>query len=907
MPEHERKTLHVVDGSYYIYRAFHASPSLSTRAGQPTGGLLIFINMLRSLIKEYHPDYLAVAFDPQGVKTFRHELFPDYKGQRSQDPEDLKAQLEFFRPLTRALGLAVVELEGFEADDVMATLARKASAAGLNAVVVSGDKDLMQLLDDEHITLLETMSSRKKTSTRETVVERFGVGPELVPDALALAGDSSDNIPGIPGIGEKTAGKLLAQFGSIDAILSRIDEVPGKKRKENLAAHSDALRLYRKLTEVRDDLDVALDLDAFTVGPPDAEALLPLLDSLEFYRLIDDLELRGSAESPKKNYEMILTQKQLDEVLSSLREVEVFCVDLETTSIDPTRADIVGVALAWRPDHGVYIPLTHRYLGAPEQLDRAAVLEALRPLIEGETPKKVGQHTKYEHMVFARAGLTLRGVSQDTMLMSYLLEPGRKSHSLDALASEMLYHQTITFEDVAGKGKKQRRFDQVEVERATPYAAEDADITLALARHMTPLMDETLTKLHDEVELPLARVLADMERRGVRINDAHLKALSDEFLKEMNRLEAEAHTLVGSTFNLNSPKQLAKILYEDLGLVPTNKRRTKHGFSTNQETLESLEDSHALPALVLEYRSVSKLRSTYAEAIPALVNPETGRVHTSFNQAVAATGRLSSSGPNLQNIPSRTEQGRRLRRGFIPQEGWRFLAADYSQIELRLMADLSRDPTMTEAFLTGQDIHARTASAIFGVALDEVTREQRGAAKTINFGVLYGMGTGRLARSLGLTHEAAEAIIDSFHQRFAAVQAYFATLIEDARRDGFVTTLLGRKRFIPELNSKRSHLQSLGERLAINTPIQGTAADLIKLAMIRVQRRLQDEQLAARMLLQVHDELVFEAPPEELNTLADLVREEMEGVWALSIPLLVEVSVGENWADMEKLNPKDLG
>ena len=899
MFEKNKKTFYVVDGSYYIYRAFHASPTLNNKEGHPTGALLLFVNMLRRLRTEFSPDFLVVSFDPMGVKTFRHEIFPAYKGHRSEDPPDLIAQLPHFRPIARALGMEVIERDGFEADDVMATLARSAAKAGMTAVIVSGDKDLMQLLDDPNITLLDTMASRRKTYTREEVIARFQVEPALVPDVLALAGDTSDNIPGVPGIGEKTAGKLLLEFGSLENLFANIDKVSGKKRKQNLTEHQELVRLYRKITDVKIDLEgLAFDPKSMAVREPDPETLLPIFERFEFFRLIDELSLKPE-EDRNKTYDVILTQEAFDEVLEALRGVETFCVDLETTSVDPMQAEIVGVALAWKPNHGVYIPLKHHYLGVPKQLNREAVLSALKPILEAEAPGKIGQHCKYEYIVLARHGVTLSGMVFDTMLASYVLDPGRKSHSLDSLAETVLRYNTIRYEDVAGKGKKKRRFDQVEIERATPYAAEDADVTMLLAAQLRPQLSGDLEKLHDEIELPLARVLSIVERNGIRINPQHLRSMSSELLAQMQALETRAYALVGKSFNLNSPKQLTKILYEDLDLKPTNSRRTTHGYSTNQETLESILDQHALPGIILEYRSVSKLRSTYTEAIPALQHPETGRVHTSFNQAVAATGRLSSSGPNLQNIPVRTEQGRRIRQAFIPADGWQLFSADYSQIELRLMAHLSQDPIMLEAFTNGQDIHARTASAIFNVALDAVTKDQRRAAKTVNFGVLYGMGTSRLAHSLEITQEEATAIIESFTVGFATAHAYFTRLIAMAEETRYAETLMGRRRYLPELQSKRSHVRAVGERMAINTPIQGTAADLIKLAMIRVQERLEADGYQTRMLLQVHDELVFEVPPEELERLAEMVRAEMEGIWSLSIPLKVDLAFGATWADLK--------
>jgi DNA polymerase-1 len=925
-PPAEARTLYLVDGSYYMYRAFFAAPKLTTRQGFPTGALLLFINMLLSLIKEEKPSFLAVAFDPD--TTFRHRIFPDYKANRSAPPPELTQQRPFFQQLTTALGLCALEVEDFEADDVIGTLARAGAAAGLHVVMVSGDKDLMQLIDDPSICMLDTMSSRRKRFTSADVIERFQVPPSRVAEVLALSGDSSDNIPGVPGVGEKTAGALIVEFGSLSNLLNNTAKITAKKRRESVEDTRSLLPLFLDLTTIRTDLPLPFDLADLSRKPLLRADLRALLSSFEFHKLIKDLDLdtpdlqatsaaagdasspsataAGGGSAPAKRYEAVFEMARFQEILTALRACDVFAVDLETTSVDPVRAEIVGVSLAWLPDEGVYIPLRHRYIGAPQQLPFQPVLDALKPLLEAEHPAKVAQHAKYESVIFSRHGIRLRGLRFDPMLASYLLDPTASSHGLDALAEAHLRYRTIRFEDVAGKGKNQRRFDEIEVERAAPYAAEDADVTLLLTRALSPLLDQhpALRSLLHDVELPTSDILAAMELRGVRVDPAQLHAMSLSLAQDMRRLDAQALVLLGAPVNLNSPKQLADILYNRLQLKPASKKATVHGQSTDQDTLETLIDQHPLPALILEYRSLSKLRSTYADALTALIHPATQRVHTHFNQAVTATGRLSSSGPNLQNIPARTDAGRRIRRAFIPADGWVFLCADYSQIELRLLAHCSQDPALLSAFAQDLDIHALTAAAIHGVEPSAVTSDQRRAGKTVNFSVIYGVGAQHLARDLSTSRDDAQRFIDGFFSHYALVQPFFDGLIRDAQQTGFVTTLLGRRRPIPELLAGREHVQKQGERFAINSPIQGSAADIIKLAMIHLDRALSQLQtpLRAHLLLQVHDELVFEVHPDDLLPLAALVRHHMATAFPLRVPLKVDLSSGTNWADTSPLS-----
>ncbi|RME74809.1 MAG: DNA polymerase I [Planctomycetota bacterium] len=900
----ETPTLYILDGSYYIFRAYHALRSLSNSKGLPTNALYAFTAMLLKTIRTYRPTYLAVAFDPSGP-SFRHESYAEYKANRAEMPDDLRAQMPWFRKIVQALRIPVLEVEGYEADDVIATVVKRAEREGVRVVILSGDKDLYQVLDENTI-MIDTM--RDKVVTVEEVRRRFLVPPEKVADVQALAGDASDNVPGVPGIGEKTAGKLIAQFGDLENLLAHIDEVPGKKRRENLARHAEQVRLARTLTALRTDVPIELDLERLRLRPPDFAAFDALCAELEFHRFpreVRELFEDAAAEDAERvqresgvQYETVLTLEHLETILDEIRRAGRLSFDLETTSIRALEARIVGFALAWAHGRAVYVPVAHRGLTAPKQLDGSLVLERLRPLLEDPELPLVGQNVKYEITIMRRYGVELAGLACDTMLAAYLIDPNRRRYSLDALALELLHHRMISYSDVAGRGKKQKRFDEVDVEAATRYAAEDADITLQLADVLLPQLDETgQRRIHDEIELPLAGVLARMEATGIRLDTAQLERLRAEFSERLAALERRIHEVAGERFNVGSPRQLAPILFERLGLPVL--KRGKTGPSTDQSVLERLAEQHPLPRLILEHRQLQKLMSTYVDALPRLVNPRTGRVHTDYNQAVAATGRLSSSNPNLQNIPVRTAEGRRIRAAFVPEPGWRMLGADYSQIELRLLAHMSGDPVLIDAFRSGQDIHARTAAELFEVPLEQVSREQRSAAKAINFGLIYGMGPRRLARELGIEQKQAAAYIERYFERIPQVQPFLEQLKQRARERGYAETLFGRRRPIPQLASGRPADVALGERLAVNTPIQGTAADIIKVAMIRIDRRLEAGDSPARMLLQVHDELIFEFPPEARERTETLVREEMEGVLELEVPLVVDVAIGESWADLK--------
>jgi len=884
--------LYLIDGSSYIYRAYYAIRHLSNSKGEATNAVYGFTKMLLTLLREEHPDRIAVIFDARGP-TFRKELYPQYKANRSAMPEDLVPQVPLIKEIVRAFNFPALELAGYEADDIIATLAQRYAMQGLDVTVVTGDKDLMQIVG-ERVRLLDTM--KRKISGREEVIERFGVPPEKVVEILGLAGDSSDNIPGVPGIGEKTASSLICEFGTIENLLANIDRVKGKKRQENLRAFGDQARLSRRLADLVYDLDIDVELTDLDLVEPDREALGALFKQLEFNQLWQEFTASPAHDSTAGDYLAVFTESDLDRMISQLKHAGRFALDTETTSLVAVQADLVGLSFAIRPDHGWYLPVGHRYLGVPQQLSQELVLEKLRPLLENPAYKKVGQNIKYDALVLRRAGIALAGVDTDTMVLSYVTHPEAKSHGLDALALDHLNHRMIPYSEVAGKGKKQICFSAVEVEKAVRYAAEDADITWQLAEKISPqLAVGKETELFREVEMPLVDVLTRIEWCGIRIDTGFLGELSRQLGDKLKVLEGEIHALAGGGFNINSPKQLGEVLFEKLEL-PKGKK-TKTGWSTNVEVLNSLAPKHKIAALILDYRSLSKLKSTYTDALPKLVNPATGRLHTSFNQAVTATGRLSSSDPNLQNIPIRTPTGRKIREAFIPEAGWILLAADYSQIELRVMAHMADVVDLKESFIAGEDIHRRTASEIFNLFPEMVTDEQRRQAKTINFGVLYGMGAFSLAKELGISRAEAQQFIDHYFARYPAVLEYLEAKKQEAQEHHYVTTLLGRRCAIPEINSKNGAVRSYAERNACNYPIQGSAADIIKVAMINIDRRLMVEQLQTRMLLQVHDELVFEVPPEELEKVTELVRMEMETAVTLDVPLRVDIGCGQNWAE----------
>ncbi len=887
----------LVDGSSYLYRAFHALPPLTNSRGEPTGAIYGVGNMLRKLLEEYDPQNIAVVFDAKG-KTFRDELFEQYKANRPPMPEALAPQVEPLLDLVRALGLPVIREPGVEADDVIGTLARQVGEAGGHTLISTGDKDMAQLVS-EHVTLVNTMTDTVLDA--EGVREKFGVGPERIIDFIALVGDPSDNIPGVAKVGPKTAAKWLTQFGSLEAIIEHAEEIPGKVG-ESLRAHLEVLSLYRELAVIRTDVPLEMRAQELTRRPQDVAELRRLAMRFEFTSWLEQLpEAEGVAGArtgavPAADYEAILTEAALEEWLARLEAAELFAFDTETTSLHYMEARIVGVSFAAAPGRGAYVPLAHTYSGAPPQLERAHVLERLRPLLEDAQRAKLGHNLKYDMSVLAHHGIALAGIRHDTMLESYVLNATANRHDLDSVALKYLGHKTIRYEDVAGKGAAQIGFEQVAIEDATPYAAEDAELCLRLHGHLWPQLEAAppLARLYSELEIPLVPVLSRMERNGVLIDREALARQSAELARRMDEIEAEAHRLAGKPFNLGSPKQIQEILFTEQGL-PVVRRTPKGVPSTSEDVLAELANDYPLPRVILEHRGLAKLKSTYTDRIPEQINPDTGRVHTSFHQAVAATGRLSSSEPNLQNIPIRSEAGRRIRQAFIAPPGHRLMAADYSQIELRIMAHLSGDPGLLGAFEDNLDIHAATAAEVFGADLGEVTAEQRRAAKTINFGLMYGMSAYGLGRQLAISREEAQAYIDRYFARYPGVKAFMDRIVEQARREGYVETLFGRRLYIPEIGASNGQRRQYAERTAINAPMQGSAADIIKRAMLRVDAWLLESGLDARMIMQVHDELVFEVAEAALEAVREAVRRRMTAAADLSVPLEVDVGVGYNW------------
>ena len=883
--------LFLIDGSSYIYRAYFAIRHLSNSQGLACNAVFGFTKMLLKVVRDHQPDQLAVIFDAKGP-TFRKDIYAEYKANRAKMPEDLVPQIPLIKEVVAAFNIPALEQNGFEADDIIATLARQKSAEGMDVVVVTGDKDLMQVVSDK-VTLLDTM--KDKTSGLTEVAERFGGTPDKVIEVQALAGDSSDNVPGVPGIGEKTAKALIEEFDSVENLLAHIDQVKGKKRQENLREFADQARLSRQLVTLIDDMDLTgLELD-FSRRDPNHQALAELFKKLEFQQLYDEFATPVSTEQVQGDYECVTHPDQLEALAAALRQAEVISVDTETTSLNPLLADLVGLCFAVEAGSGWYVPVGHRGGGAEEQLPRELVLEKLTPILEDPQRAKVGQNLKYDALVLRRAGILLRGVIADTMLQSYLLYPAARSHGLDALASDHLGYKMISYSEVTGTGKKQIGFDEVALDVATRYAAEDADVTLQLFHRFDAALDGELRELFDTVEMPLLQVLIDMEWSGVRVDCKRLDALSQRFSEAIDGLQQQIYALAEEEFNINSPKQLGVILFEKLGLP--HGKKTKTGWSTAVDVLKNLSDQHEIVAMILEYRSLAKLKGTYTDTLPLLVHPDSGRIHTSFNQAVTATGRLSSSDPNLQNIPIRSEEGRAIREAFVPDPGHVLLAADYSQIELRVMAHLADEPTLQASFRNAEDIHQRTASEIFSVFPEMVDSEMRRRAKTINFGVLYGMGAFSLAKDLGISNKEAKQYIDHYFERYPAVLDFIEQQKKFGREHLYVKTLLGRHCAVSDINSKNGQVRSYAERNAVNYPVQGSAADIIKVAMIRIQRLLVERQLATRMVLQVHDELVFDVPEEELEQVRTLVTEQMEQAVALRVPLEVSMGQGSNWRE----------
>ncbi len=901
-------TLLLVDGSSYLYRAFHAMPDLRNAQGEPTGALRGVINMLRRLAADYKADYRACVFDAKGP-TFRDEWYPDYKGHRPPMPEDLAAQIAPIHDVVRALGWPLLMLDGVEADDVIGTLAWLATERGIDCVISTGDKDLAQLVN-KHVTLVNTMSEEKLDEAG--VLAKFGVTPTGIVDYLALIGDSVDNVPGVDKCGPKTAVKWLQQYGSLDEIVAHADEIGGKVG-ENLRAHLDFLPLARRLLTVKCDVELPQPLEALGSDGENAETLRPLYERYGFRGLLEELAKGGKKAvtapppaadaapstdpegSHRTHYETILDLPAFERWLEQLMAAQVVSLDTETTSLEPMEAQLVGMSFALEPGVAAYLPLAHCYPDAPAQLPRDEMLERLRPWLESSAHGKLGQNLKYDRHVFANHGIRLAGVVDDTLLESYVLDADR-SHNLDALVTRHLGLKVISYDEVTGKGASRIGFDQVAVDRATDYAAEDADVTLRVHQVLTPRLaaEPKLQSVYRDIELPVAEILFDMERTGVLLDSHSLALQSNELGQKMLDLETRAHAAAKQPFNINSPKQLAEILFEREKL-PVLKKTPGGTPSTDEEVLSQLALDYPLPALILEYRGLAKLKGTYTDKLPRMVRADTGRVHTSFSQAVAVTGRLSSSDPNLQNIPVRTAEGRRIRSAFIAPPGHSLISADYSQIELRIMAHLSQDERLLQAFAAGEDVHRATASEVFGVPPAEVSSEQRRYAKVINFGLIYGMSAHGLAKNLDIERAAAQSWIDRYFARYPGVARYMDETRALAREQGHVETVFGRRLQLPEIRASQAPRRQGAERAAINAPMQGTAADLIKLAMIAVAGWLKTERLGTRLILQVHDELVLEVPDAEIDRVRERVPALMEGVAQLSVPLKVDAGVGRNW------------
>ena len=899
----KKPPLVLVDGSSYLFRAFHALPPLTNSKGQPTGAVYGVINMLNKLVAEYKPEHIAVVFDAKG-KTFRNDMYKEYKANRPPMPDELRGQIAPLHELVEALGFPMIIVPGVEADDVIGTYARQASVQKVDTLISTGDKDLAQLVNP-HVTLINTMNNLLLDEAG--VVAKFDVPPSAIIDYLALMGDTSDNIPGVPKVGPKTAAKWLKQYETLDNLVAHADEIKGKVG-ESLRDNLDQLPLSRELTTIKCDVELELAITDLAMRAPQPDKLRQIYTELEFKTWLSNLSTNGDSleagvsaggqiETNKleANYETVLDKKTFESWLGKLEKAKVFAFDTETTSLDYMKARVVGVSFAVEVGAAAYVPFAHDYLDAPEQLSEQDVLGALKPLLQDENKKKIGQNLKYDAHVLANHDISLNGIAEDTMLESYVLD-STKRHGMDDLALRLLGVNTIHFEDIAGKGAKQLTFNQVDLEQAGPYAAEDADITLQIHQKLKAALSQepALQKVYKEIELPLLKVLLKIERNGVMVDVAMLELQSKQLAKRMKQVELQAYEEAGESFNLASPKQLSTVLFEKLA-IPSSKKTKTGQFSTAEDVLQELAVDYVLPKLILEHRSLSKLKSTYTDKLPLQVNEKTGRVHTSYNQTVAATGRLSSTDPNLQNIPIRSEEGRRIRQAFVAPTGYKLLAADYSQVELRIMAHLSEDENLLKAFSDGIDVHRATAAEVFAVALDEVEAEQRRAAKAINFGLIYGMSAFGLAKQLNIGRYEAQDYIDVYFARYPGVKAYMDKTRELAHDKGYVETVFGRRLYLPEINARNGQRRQYAERTAINAPMQGTAADIIKRAMIAVDVALSNSKVDAKVVMQVHDELVVEVLAKDVEVVADLIRIEMERAATLKVPLIVDIGIGDNW------------
>lgn len=886
------KTIYMIDGSAYIYRAYHAVRGLSNSKGLPTNAVFGFTRMILKLIEDRSPEYIGIFFDSKGP-TFRHKIYKEYKANRPPMPEDLSVQIPYIKEVTKGFNLPVIEMPGFEADDLIGTCANMAEKNGFSVIMVTGDKDFMQLVTEKSI-IWDPM--KDKTIDEKSIREVNGVEPSMMVDVMGLSGDTADNIPGVPGIGPKTALSLIKTFGSMKNLYEKVDTITKKKQYENLVKYKEQAFLSRELVTIDTSVPLEFNPQVFEFKEPDNAKLSKLFKDLEFRQLQQAFPVK--ADLSKKDYRLVHSIKELSDLVSRLKTAQIIAIDTETTSKNPMKANLVGLSFSMKADEAFYIPCAHDYPDMPEQLALKDVIELLKPVLENPDIKKIGQNIKYDWIVLDRHGINLKGVVFDTMVASYLINPSKQAHNLDQIALDFLDHRTITYKEVVGKGKNASGFAQVPIEKAVPYACEDADITLMAYHVLGPEINKIgLTELLEEVEMPLVPVLMRMEMNGICVNKDKLRSLSKTFEIKLGALEKSIYEVAGERFNIKSTQQLGHILFDKLKLPPGKKTKKKTGFSTDVDVLTELARNHELPALILKHRTLAKLKSTYTDALLDLVHPETGRIHTSFNQTVTATGRLSSSDPNLQNIPIRTDEGREIRRAFVPKKEWHLVSADYSQVELRILAHCSGDQILIKAFMEDEDIHMRTAAEVFQVFPSFITKELRQQAKAINFGIIYGMSPYGLSKQLDISLKMAKTYINNYFTRYKVVKKFLDTTIEDARNTGRTNTLLGRIRLLPDINSSNRNIRQFAERTAINTPIQGSAADLIKVAMIKVDETFRERNLESAMLLSVHDELIFEVPPDELNTVKKLVKKIMEGVWDLKVPLKVNVACGENWAE----------
>ena len=888
-----KEKLLLVDGSSYLYRAFHALPDLRSSDGRPTGAIYGVLNMLQKLIKSERPDYLSVIFDTP-AKTFRHDIFPDYKANRQKTPEDLIAQIEPLHQLIINLGLPLIAVDGVEADDVIGTLALEADKKGIKTLIATGDKDMAQLVT-ENIHLIDTMKDLRMGPAE--VKEKFGIQPDRFIDYLTLAGDTSDNIPGVEKVGPKTAIKWINEYGSLDGVIQNADQIKGKIG-ENLNAALDRLDLFKTLVTIKCDVEMDSNISDLTIGESNEGLLYEQLSDLGLHGLIKQFEIEPSEKesAADKNYQTIRTEKELDELMGLINQADYVSFDTETTSLDYMLAELVGISIALKPNEAFYIPINHNYEGAEKQLEQDFVLEALKPFLESDEIPKIGHNLKYDRHILQNAGIDLKGTLLDTMLFSYVNNSTITRHNLDAVSKRYLNINPTSYEDVAGKGAKQIPFSEVSIDVASDYASEDADISLKLYEHIEPMVQKEakLAKLYSEIEGPLIYTLGDIERNGVLIDSEKLSQQSKELEAKILKLESKVQKNAGEDFNLGSPKQLQEILYEKLGL-PVIKKTPKGQPSTSEAVLQELSMDFPIVHDILSYRAISKLKSTYTDKLPKMINSNTGRVHTSYHQAVTATGRLSSSDPNLQNIPIRSEEGRRIREAFIAPEGYKILAADYSQIELRIMAHLSKDQGLMDAFAKGQDIHQATAAEIFSINIDDVTPNQRRSAKAINFGLIYGMSAFGLSKQLQITRAEAQNYIEQYFERYPGVKNYMDETKSSAKQNGYVETVFGRRLYLADIESSNYQRRQYAERSAINAPMQGTAADLIKMAMTDLHSKIRNESLDAKIIMQVHDELVIEVNENQLDELSDLTVNIMADIFKLDVDLKVDADIGNNW------------